>query len=80
MKQSNMRKRTKQLIQKQIEKKILLLKNEKLLKKKTKIDNIEKKMKINKFETKHIYTTDKKKYKKKFETVKIETFVIVNHY
>ena len=64
-KQSNMRKRTKQLTEKRIEKKNVAVEKRKIVEKKTKIDNVEKKMKIDKSETKYMHTTDKKNMKKK---------------
>ena len=79
-KQSNIRKRTKQLIKKQIDEKNVAVKKRKIAEKKTKIDNVEKKMKIDKFETKHMHTTDKKNMKKKIEIVEIKTFAVVDYY
>ena len=41
---------------------------------------VEKKTKIDKSETKHMHTIDKKNMKKKIKTVEIETFIIADYY
>ena len=62
-------------------KKNVAVEKRKIAEKKTKIDNVEKKMKIDKFKTKHMHTTDKKNMKrKKIEIVEIETFVVADYY
>ena len=76
-----MQKRTKQLIKKRIEKKNVADEKWKIAEKKTKIDNTEKKMKTDKFKTKHMHTIDKKNMKRKqIEVVEIETFIVVYHH
>ena len=75
-----MRKRTKQLTEKRIEKKNVAVEKRKIAEKKTKINNVEKKMNIDKSETKHMYTIDKKNMKKKIEIVEIETFAVTDYY
>ena len=59
-------------------KKNVAVEKRKIAEKKTKIDNVEKKIKTDKIETKHINTINKKNMKKKIETVKIETFAVVD--
>ena len=76
-----MRKRIKQLTEKRTEKKNVVIKKRKIAEKKTKINNVEKKMKTDKSETKHMHTIDKKNMKKKkIEIVEIETFIVVDYY
>ena len=60
-----MQKRTEQLTEKRTEKKNVAVEKRKIAEKKTKIDNVEKKMKTDKSETKHMHTTDRKNMKKK---------------